>query len=328
MDGSRRPKNVIVVKTGSITRISTKVPKPLVTPIKSLIWSPKYVLESIKGLNKGEKGKFILTFDVETANDFVHWRSLDDAITYGRLSREAMINVMKLAEQYHIPITWHCTGHSLLEGCEGRNVRIFKWATKRNGFDNFWSTHDWFYFDPETDYNEAPEWYFGDIIQEISQSSVGHEIGSHTFSHIRCDLADEKEFIDDMRLLRRIFQKRNWNLVSHSYPWNKVGHLNLLPQFGILVFRMGNGVFPSRITGLKKNGVTLVHESLSGTPLYPIVIKFGIDVAIKKKATFTWLLHPENVYRKNDLRIFKKIIEYVTRCVKNGLLSITVLGEN
>lgn len=313
--------------TKSIIKVSNNVPGSLIIPMKSIVWFPSYIRESLKKLNNSGRGKIILTFDVETANDFIHWMNLDLANHLGHLSRKALINVKKLAEAYHIPMTWHCTGHSLLEGCKGHNTRIFKWATKEKGFDNFWATHDWFYFDPKTNVDEAPEWYFGDLIQEITNSDVKHEISSHTFSHIRCDLASKEEFILDMQWLQKVFQEQNLKLVSHAYPWNIVGFLDLLPQFGIHVCRLETGFIPSKITGVDEKGITLVYESLAGTPLYPAFIKFGIDVAIKKKAIFVWLLHLQNVYRRSDLQIFMKILDYVSRCVKKSLLTATTLSD-
>src|SRR2546426_1072920 len=43
---------------------------------------------------------------------------------------------------------------------------------------------DWYMHDPCTNYHEDPLWYAPDLIAQILESRVPHEIGTHSFSHI------------------------------------------------------------------------------------------------------------------------------------------------
>lgn len=100
-------------------------------------------------------------------------------------------------------------------------------ADKKQGYPDFWSKNDWFYYDPGTNCEKDPAWYFGDVVKQFLDSVISHDIGSHigshTFGHIRCDLTEKEDFLKDMELLKEAAESLGINLVSHAYPWNYLG---------------------------------------------------------------------------------------------------------
>src|SRR5205814_2919167 len=49
--------------------------------------------------------------------------------------------------------------------------------------DGTW-TGEWYACDPCSDVRTSPAWYAPDLIQQILDARVRHEIGTHSFSHI------------------------------------------------------------------------------------------------------------------------------------------------
>ncbi len=100
-------------------------------------------------------------------HDIGDYRKLSD----GRVAEtKALSRLLSLCEELHIPITFDVVGHLLLEKCGGNHDGPHP--------------EGWFSADPGTDVSEDPLFYAPDLIQDIVDTDVDHEIGSHTFSHI------------------------------------------------------------------------------------------------------------------------------------------------
>ena len=116
------------------------------------------------------------------------WSKQGDAlklsINKSRMARENFSKILELCDRYNIPITWATVGHLFLESCKGHQ----EMAQLGDFENNFWTFNnsDWFINDPNSNYKDAPYWYAPDLINQIIQSPVNHEIGCHTFSHIDC----------------------------------------------------------------------------------------------------------------------------------------------
>ncbi|KAF5054949.1 hypothetical protein DSECCO2_382860 [anaerobic digester metagenome] len=97
--------------------------------------------------------------------------------------------LLSFCEQYNIPVTWATVGHLVLNDCH-KIHGIAHYDIKRVPyFENQWWKYDagdWFDADPCSHSEKDPEWYCPDLIKQIIDSKAGHEIASHTFSHIPC----------------------------------------------------------------------------------------------------------------------------------------------
>lgn len=290
--------------------------------IKNVPFALNYLLNSFKPASPLPKGIFVLTLDVETANDLVHSFELETAKAIALASRHALSDLAGFLQHVKLPITLLCTGHALLKNCSGHSIGPFRWANHSKGFNEFWRSHNWFYFDPATDCERDPAWYFGDIMEDFMDLEL-YEIGSHTFSHFRSDLVSREDFTSDIHLLKGIFKTKGLDMVSHAYPYDRTGHLDILEQWGVKICRLSTGIFASGIRGITNvDGMRLIFESLYGF-LNTSLIKFAIDVAAKRRGIFVWCLHPYDILERSS--DFRAVIHYVKTAEKDGRIEASTM---
>lgn len=293
--------------------------------VKNCLWGLRYFAQSFEGKSFLNQGILAVNFDVETANDLVHSHNLQDAKAMAAKSRIVLKELITLLDDLQVPVTLFCTGHTMMKECEKHSIGVKKWAVPKNGFNDFWANHDWYELDPGTNHTQDPEWYFGDLIEEFTRSSVSHEIASHTFSHPRCDLISRDEFSEDMNLLEELFDSGHLSMDSHAFPYDSPGHLKVLQEKGIKVCRMTKGAYPTSIESIAKSeGLKLAYVSLPGF-VHPDLIKLGIDIAARNRKIFVWSLHPWDL--STDCRDFKRIIDYAAKKRVEDELAITTIGE-
>ncbi|MEX0762469.1 MAG: polysaccharide deacetylase family protein [Dehalococcoidia bacterium] len=186
------------------------------------------------------KGAFVISIDAELAWGWVfsglepsrypHW----DA--YGRV-RGAIDRLLLLMDRYEIRATWAVVGHLFLDGCGPADGRVHPEVLRpRYGW---FGRDDWFYADPASSVEEAPEWYGPDIIRRIQAACVRHEIGSHSFSHMEMDGAavTREVFASDIEACMREAAGRGVVLRSFVYPKNRVAHTDVLAEKGFETYR-------------------------------------------------------------------------------------------
>jgi len=198
---------------------------------------------------EGYKAVCLISADLELAWAFRFSKITDNpiprAVNLGLQTRKNVPIILDLCERYNIPITWAEVGHLFLEKCE-RNEGIVHPEIKRlPKFNNeFWEYKegDWFDADPCSDYRTDPAWYAPDLIKQIIESSVGHEIGCHTFSHIDCRdaVCSDEVFYSEMNLCLKLAGDLGINLKSFVHPGHQIGHLDDLVKLGFTSFRTNN----------------------------------------------------------------------------------------
>ena len=129
-------------------------------------------------------GHFLLSFDTELA-----WGSFDrDGLRrFGKFyaqTRPCLRRMLMLLETYRIPATWAFVGHLLLDRCRRENGTTHPDVMRPR---HSWYPHDWHALDPGTDVDRDPFWYGTDMLESIRSSSMQHEVGTHTFSHVVFD---------------------------------------------------------------------------------------------------------------------------------------------
>lgn len=109
-----------------------------------------------------------------------------------RKETRTLEKLLKLCDDYDLPVTFDLVGHLLLDSCGGRHGN-----GHRDG---------WFGADPGTGTESDPLFYAPDLVRGIVESTADHEIATHTFSHISCVnepdevLAWELEQVRDLHL--------------------------------------------------------------------------------------------------------------------------------
>ena len=303
-----------------------KIPWPVAVFLKSLLWTPRYLSTALNNrqISGQSHGCFVITFDVESANDLVHEMDIKSAVNIGLKSRKALYDLKRTAEKYEVPITLLCTGHALLESCDKHHYGALDWADKKHGYVDFWSKNDWFYYDPGTNCEKDPEWYFGDVVKLFLDSAIPHDIGSHTFGHIRCDLTEKEDFLKDMELLKEASKSLGINLKSHAFPWNIPGHMDQLPLLDLQICRWKGNKIMSGIE--RRSGFPVILESVFGRP-HPLLIKTGIDLAIRDKTIFLWALHPIEIYNQFGRKLLNDVFAYVKEKRAANILEVKTLSE-
>lgn len=88
------------------------------------------------------------------------------------LETKRLQQLLALCEKYDLPISFDVVGHLLLNSCDGHNAPHQEWFQE---------------YDPMDDKNNSALYYAPDMVAEISNSNIPHEICSHTYSHIPTD---------------------------------------------------------------------------------------------------------------------------------------------
>ena len=149
-------------------------------------------------------------------------------------SRRVVNSLLKAVEELDFRLTWAVVGHLALDSCE----RLSGLPHPDMPRPETPSGLDWYAFDPCSDIEREPLWYGSDIIKTILESPVEHEIACHSFSHVDFSACDRKvaeaEVITCLLTLKERFDVRP---VSFVFPFDRVGHLDVLVKHGFKVFR-------------------------------------------------------------------------------------------
>lgn len=179
----------------------------------------------------GRRAAVAFTFDWETAmGGLVHSRSVGDPNAdqdflerAGRM-RQGITTTMELFAPHGVRATYYATGYNFLLGnAEGRTFLgdpIFEWASTANGWtSDRWVTTPWFADDPLGTVASDPGWYFGDLVAPLTRG--GHEIQSHTFSHLHGGLADLATWRLDLQTWNAVAAERGAGpATSLAFPWS------------------------------------------------------------------------------------------------------------
>lgn len=254
-------------------------------------------------------------------------------------ARTGWKRLQNLFSEFSVPATWAIVGHLLLADCDGRHR-------------NHPAGTDWFRRETE-EWRDRRDLRFGNgLVKDLQAASVDHDIGSHTFSHVplrepetsreiaRAELEHSVETADDYGL----------SMDSFVYPRNKVGHRDLLAEYGFTTYR-GNrpkswtdsnetlgkvaklvrGTVPATSPpvvepSVDEYGLVNIPASLYlfgfegrartvAETVYddPIVLKAqrGIDTVADNDGVFHMWLHPNNLVDDRDCARMRAILSYV-----------------
>ncbi len=160
-----------------------------------------------------------------------------------RLERKNIPNILAACERYNIPVTWLTVGHLFLERCMKVNGIAHPELPRLSHFENDWwryNGNDWFENDPCTNYQEDPNWYCPDLIEQIVKSGVNHEIGCHTFSHIDCrdSVCTPEQFRAEIEACNQAAKRFGIDkMESFVHPGHTIGNLETLVKMGFTNYR-------------------------------------------------------------------------------------------
>lgn len=190
------------------------------------------------GLPGNARGGMIVSLDFEMAWAFRYSKRTVDPLDMARLERENIPVLLSFFDEFGIPATWATVGHLFLESCRKGD---HDWMRRMPHFDDHWkyTSGDWFDHDPSTDYRKDKAWYAPDLIEQILNSSVSHEFGCHTFSHIDCSDKNCPAGVLDDEIKACKIAARKWgiDLKSFVFPGGTAGNYSVLKEHGFKIYR-------------------------------------------------------------------------------------------
>jgi peptidoglycan/xylan/chitin deacetylase (PgdA/CDA1 family) len=156
---------------------------------------------------------------------------LRESLRRSRLARGRLPDLLRLSADFNIPVTYAVVGHLAVAQCESHR--------EPPPFSPYWLGEEWYALDPHSDLEKDKDFYGQDLVQQILEEPVGHEIASHSFSHV--DLADDAttseialfEITESFRVLSGLGNKP----VTFVFPENRRAFLELLKDTGFRIYR-------------------------------------------------------------------------------------------
>lgn len=209
------------------------------------------------------EGVVIVSADFELAwawrFDRLNPDPIKNSIELARKERTNIPKLLALSEQYNIPVTWGTVGHLFLDHCIPSGNIHHPEMKRIPFFENTWWKYtdgDWFFHDPASSTKAAPEWYAPDLVRQILDSKVKHEIGCHTFSHISCsDVNCPAEVLEDeLKASQQAADPFGIRLESFIFPGHTMGNYNVLRKAGYTSMR-SNYINVLGYPNLHRNGL-------------------------------------------------------------------------
>jgi len=206
-------------------------------------------------------GCFTICFDYELA-----WGRFDKVfheryLTRLRLTRARIVPaLLDILSRYHLPATWAVVGHLLLRECDGVHESL----------DPYRPPHfpDWFARDHGGVDDGSSVWMARDSVQRIASCLTHQELASHSFSHVdftRTELTP-KRARQELELTRQLIAGFGQETVSHVFPRGRSGHLGVLRELGMKVYRVAGkelSSFGARVLSKARGSLT---EACAFTP--------------------------------------------------------------
>ena len=208
-------------------------------------------------------GSVVLSIDAELG-----WghHDLDDPpaarVEAGRYGWRVLLDML---DTYGIPATWGVVGHLFLDDCDmvhAGHPLADGWFDREHGA---WRNRP--------DLRFAP-----DLIVEIEEAQVDHEIGCHTFSGVQFDRPETTSEVARAELVASLEAAADApvsaSMTSVLFPRNSVGHRDVLAEWGFSCYR-GRG--PHRPTPGGNALWKIGNATLASPPLVqPAVDEYGL----------------------------------------------------
>jgi len=249
----------------------------------------------------------------------------------GRAGRKNVSLILKILDEYKIPVTWATVGHLFLKECKsdalGRRHPDMPRPTVRQS-----SSGDWYSCDPASDYIVDNLWYGPDLIKEIISRKVSHEIGTHSFSHI--DFSEASTLLVEKEIEACISAMIPFGLTPRSlvFPFNVMGykHLPVLCKKGIIAVRHRDKMVRMSYPERTSEGIYKIYESMNlrHTSHYKYIDKaeMFLEKAMEARSVYHLWFHPSD-----DEGLFKtefiSIISHLSKLREEGHLWIATMRD-
>ncbi|RCV66154.1 Peptidoglycan/xylan/chitin deacetylase [Methanophagales archaeon] len=291
---------------------------------------------------------FIISLDTELIFGVLHSLSHESTSLMkkdDKKVRGCIDGLLDLFEKHNIPATWAIVGHLFLEHCEKED------GIPHKDMPRF--KEDWYSPDPCTNIKRDPLYYGKDIVKKIISNRIEHEIGYHSFSHVPFSECSREVAEAEIKMGIKLAKKFEITLKSFVFPWNKIGHVDVLKENGFKIYRdenLGrydlsqsflvrkfNGGMDKMIAPPAEpkwaNGIWEMPASmLFCDPQVKFSVlpraKIGLYLAIRSKKVFHIYLHPHDLLRYSSLRDdLDKFLAVVAKKRDEGDIEVMTMGK-
>jgi len=300
--------------------------------------------------HKLEKGIINISLDVEGAWGWLPYENRHDYLEMCKKSQIVIPRLLKLFDKYNIKVNLAiCGAYSL---ANKNDVKTYL------ANDQSRSTNDDFLLKDQED-----AFFYPKIFEIINKSYVKHDISSHTFSHIyHSSIKDSKKsrllFSDDLKKNNVLLKEKANNIInSLVFPKNEIGHLDVIKDLGLNVFRgnifdtsnsfmdkvsrlsciynehMGYKIYPNNTLGIQSSQYFCLPKSnLKSFFLKKTLVSRtinGIDKAITNKNVFSIWFHPYDFGHKTDSNfdLLEELLKKIVIYRNNNKIDILTLNE-
>ncbi len=275
-------------------------------------------------------------------------------------TREAVLRLLELFEEFNICGTWATVGALLLGS--GDDTKKHHWL-HGNDFADV----------PPGDAVSQPDWYAEDIIHALRDCSVPQDIGCHTLTHgfVNPEMEGREQFREELIKSLQVFDENGLGKpTSFIFPKAKMGHFDVLAEAGFRSFRGPENKWFESLPGVRlpaalrlidarlascpradapqyhPAGLWMIPSSQFYSPFYnvgkyvPIRARVkkairGLHHACKNKGVFHLWTHPFNLGVRSEelLEGLREIFTEADTLQKKGQLeilsmkSLAVLGD-
>ena len=296
-------------------------------------------------------GDIIVSVDAELAWGYHDRPTPPERI---RSARDGWTDAVELFDRYDVPATWAVVGHLFLEECDGRH------ASHPLG-------PEWFDRDPGGSLEDYGLWYGRDLVETVAAADADHEIASHSFSHVEFgrSATGRETAVAEVTASLRAADRLGVSLDSFVFPWNRVGHRDVLAEYGFECYRGDKpapsyhdsrfrpvaklldwylgGESPPVVTpavdeyGLVDVPASMYLFSFEGRPralLEPVwsdpvvtVARRGVDRVSDGDGVFHVWLHPHNLLQPDGRERLAAILSYVDERRAEGDVTVRTMRE-
>jgi peptidoglycan/xylan/chitin deacetylase (PgdA/CDA1 family) len=234
-----------------------------------------------------------------------------ESLRRGRSARERVPDLLALCADLAMPLTFAVVGHVALGDCREHR--------KPPAFAPYWLGEDWFAVDPRSTLVESQEFYGQDLVRQIIQDRVAHEIASHGFSHV--DLGDDATTEEAARFevdeSFRILSALGAAPATFVFPGNRPGFVQLVKERGFFIYRSHrNGRLATDAHGLWQFPLGFWLSPRAVSPEEVIEL---IDIAIERKTVVNFYCHLyEFGSRQNLINFLRPVFAYVRENERGG----------
>lgn len=310
-----------------------------------------------------ERAAFVISIDTELAWNSLHYPSIPSELVSkerAEAERSVVKRLLGLFETYDTRATWAVVGHLFLDECSPTEGVAHPEIVRP---PYHWLDRDWFAPDPGASLASEPMWYGKDIVTMIHDAAPGHEIGSHSFSHLIAGDPDcsQEAFGSDLMACRAVAQQAGVDLHSFVYPRNTIGHLEVLSEQGFITYRglrpkpfahqsgmvgrltraadkvmpfKGSNVLPERVGSLWNIPATNLFAPFDRDRYLPLGIWRSQQTkrlrhAARHRGLFHLWFHPHNLLDQPDraFDVLEKILMTAKRLRDEGSLDNLTMGD-